>query len=394
MVDAPQWWGLQSINRASRALSSGAVDPPGLNGQVVLMLFRLRGFWQFRSSMHLSTPGARREVPSWCGGLCLLLLTSAVSCAGQSHEAHSAIGVTTEAELGNSDPPPVVVEKEVPPEDVVNRAALPFSGYRVEDKLAMSDEEMLSRLASADAICIGERHDQPIDHYAQFRALSGFLERRKLRGFELAIGMEMVRDENQSILTAYQSGHLTDDAFEVASRWEQQWGFPIQFYRPQMRLALHHQVEMLALGVDQELTRQVAAGGIESLDDESWQELPEIDANNQEHRQLFDELMAGHPKDDSGGSSLDNYYSAQLIWDEAMAEKSAAWLKARAPARKLLIFAGVAHCHRSAIPSRIERRGTLEVVSLLPVPDGEVRQAKGDHARLVAGYDYQMVFKP
>ncbi len=359
------------------------------------MLFSSRGSWNFRSPMHLFASGAQGERALAQSVVGLLLLATAGGCASHSQNAKSVIGVTTEAEFDETDEAPQAkVEEEPPPEDVIHRAARPFSGYRAEDQLAMSDEEMLTRLASADAICIGERHDQPIDHYAQFRALSGFLERRKMRGFELAIGMEMVRSENQSILTAYQTGSLTDEAFEDASRWKQQWGFPIQFYRPQMRLALHHQVEMLALGVDRELTRQVATGGIESLDDESWQKLPEIDANNQEHRQLFDELMAGHPQDESAQSSLDNYYSAQLIWDEAMAEKSASWLKARAPARKLIIFAGVAHCHRAAIPSRIERRGALEVVSLLPVPGGEVKKATGEDAHLVEGYDYQMVFQP
>ena len=359
------------------------------------MLFSSRGSWNFRSSMHLSALGARCEMAVQRSVVGLVLLAAAGGCARHSHDAKSVIGVTTEAEFEETDDAPQAkVEEEPPPEDVIHRAARPFSGYRVEDQLAMSDEEMLTRLASADAICVGERHDQPLDHYAQYRALSGFLERRKMRGFELAIGMEMVRSENQSLLTAYQTGSLTDDAFEDASRWKQQWGFPIQYYRPQMRLALHHQVEMLALGVDRELTRQVATGGIESLDDESWQKLPEIDADNREHRQLFDELMAGHPQDESGKSSLDNYYSAQLIWDEAMAEKSASWLKSRAPARKLIIFAGVAHCHRSAIPSRIERRGALEVVSLLPVPGGEVKKATGEDAHLVEGYDYQMVFQP
>lgn len=94
--------------------------------------------------------------------------------------------------------------------------------------------------------------------------------------------------------------------------------------------------------------------------------------------------------------AAENYYAAQLIWDEQMAEVSAHWLGERAPGRKLLIFAGGAHCHRSAIPARIARRTEVTVVSVLPVEGGAPRRVPETPAtveeKLAAGFDYQMVF--
>jgi uncharacterized iron-regulated protein len=129
------------------------------------------------------------------------------------------------------------------------------------------------------------------------------------------------------------------------------------------------------------------------LNQEQTNALPDIDPSDASHRALFDALMTGHPME---AGSADNYYAAQLIWDEQMARLSADWLSERAPGRKLLIFAGSAHCHRSAIPARIARRTGFTVVSVLPVEGGTTRAVSDNptsgEARLLAGYDYQMVF--
>lgn len=112
-----------------------------------------------------------------------------------------------------------------------------------------------------------------------------------------------------------------------------------------------------------------------------------------EHRALFDALMQDHPMEDG---QTDNYYAAQLIWDEKMAELGAGWLNARSANRKLLIFAGTAHCHRTAIPARLARRTGLTVVSVLPIdgatPSPISSAPSSPDERILAGYDYQMLF--
>ncbi len=280
-----------------------------------------------------------------------------------------------------------------PDEDVVPSAARPFSGYRPADDRTFSDEEMLTFIASADAICIGERHTEVLDHYAELRLLHGLGARRELRGFELGLALEMVRTAEQPTLTALAEGKVDDEQFEELSNWKEEWGFPIQYYRPQLRFAAHHRVQLLGLGVDRELTREVAAQGISSLDDTKAASLPEFSPPDKEHRALFDGLMEGHPME---SGQADNYYDAQLIWDEKMAELSSEWLVQRNSGRKLVIFAGTAHCHRTAIPARIARRTGLTVVSVLPIEGGSPKAISENPStpdeRMLAGYDYQMVF--
>lgn len=313
---------------------------------------------------------------------------STVACGAQPNSP----GPESAASLDPVDEAPAE-SVPAPSEDVISQAARPFTGYRPHDKKALDAEALFTFLAAADAICIGERHDQPLDHYAEHRALSGFVDRRAMRGFELGLGMEMVRDAEQPTLRAYNEGRIDDGEFESLSRWGKEWGFPIQYYRPQLQLAREKGVELLALGVERALTRSIAEVGIAGLPQEARGQLPELDRSSVEHRELFDALMSGHPTEKE---ALDQYYEAQLVWDEAMAERSAAWLSARSPGRKLLIFAGTAHCHRTAIPARLARRTGLVVVNLLPVVGGApiavAASPQTTDERLTAGYDYQMVF--
>jgi uncharacterized iron-regulated protein len=72
--------------------------------------------------------------------------------------------------------------------------------------------------------------------------------------------------------------------------------------------------------------------------------------------------MAGHPQGE--GMDLDNFYAAQVVWDETMAENAAHWVAERAPSRQLVVLAGSAHCEHEAIPARIERRESLRVTSV------------------------------
>lgn len=322
-----------------------------------------------------------------------LLLTLALSQLGCAGNAGNAEGANTAGLEGLEEQKQQVDDEPPPPEDVVEQAARPFSGYRPLDGRTFTDEELLTFLAAADAVCIGERHDQAIDHYAELRVLEGLGARREFRGFELGLAMEMVRSVDQPTLSAYELRKMGDLEFEQASNWKQEWGYPIQYYRPQLRFAADHGVQLLGLGVEKEVTHAVAQGGIAALDENQARALPEIDAEDKEHRALFDSLMEGHPMEPG---TAENYYAAQLIWDEKMAELGAQWLSERAPGRKLLILAGGAHCHRSAIPARMARRTGITVVNILPVEGGSPRAVseapQSGEERLAAGYDYQMVF--
>src|SRR5690606_15958860 len=110
--------------------------------------------------------------------------------------------------------------------------------------------------------------------------------------------------------------------------------------------------------------------GMAGLTDNDRRAIPTLDLEDKLHRELFERMMKDHP--DLTAEELDNYYLAQVIWDESMAARAADWVKQQLPGRKLVIFAGAAHCHPHAIPLRIKKRGPLRVVSVLPADKSEL----------------------
>jgi uncharacterized iron-regulated protein len=118
----------------------------------------------------------------------------------------------------------------------------------------------------------------------------------------------------------------------------------------------------LALNAPRELTRKIGRTGLESLDESERAQLPELNLDDAEHREFIFTLLGA--LDHELQLQLENVYVAQTTWDETMAETSATWLAGAGPDARLLILAGAAHCHRSAIPRRLTRRSRLEVTSL------------------------------
>ncbi len=302
----------------------------------------------------------------------------------------SVIGITPTYDVPEEEappPPPPSIDR-----DAVAKAGRGFSGYRVADDRSFARESFLSHLAAADAVCIGERHDQPLDHFAELSLVDALGERRAMRGFELGVGFEMVRARFQGNLTNYLGETSSLEKFRVGSAWAQEWGYPLEYYAPVFDAVRDNRAVGVALGVDRDLSHAIAESGVDGLPPAMSRLLPaELDFENQEHRALFDALTEEHPHGDP-----ENMYEAQVVWDEAMAERSAGFLGARAPGRKLLIVAGVAHCHRQAIPARLARRGNFRVVSVIPVEtQPEKPRSSGEPTadeRLLGGYDYQLVY--
>jgi hypothetical protein len=75
-----------------------------------------------------------------------------------------------------------------------------------------------------------------------------------------------------------------------------------------------------------------------------------------------------------------------------MADTSAHWLGAAGAGRSAADFAGVVHCHASAIPRRISRRTGLEV-SAVAVALASTLPDPQDPASLPDGYDLLVVLE-
>lgn len=272
----------------------------------------------------------------------------------------------------------------------VERAALPFKVLRARGGQEVPWGDFLTEVGQADAVCLGESHSNPHDHWAQLRILQDALG-GKGASTARAVGLEMVQRPFQGVLDDYAAGRITDAEFLQRSGWKERWGFEWSMYRPIVALARDRGAALVALNVEKELTKKVSRGGIDSLSPDDKASMPEMVLNDLDHKAWWHEIMGdmggahgggaeAEPEAEGDGEAADPHvgmgdkiYAAQVLWDETMADRATRWLaEPGAPRRQIFILAGNGHCHESAIVRRIERRGVKAAISIrMVVDDGE-----------------------
>lgn len=247
----------------------------------------------------------------------------------------------------------------------IEAAALPFRVLRARGGQEISRETLVEELAAARAVCVGESHKNPHHHWVQLFLLRELSARAAKGGRALALGMEMFQRPFQGVVDDFAAGRIDEAALLERTGWAERWGYDFGLYRPMVFLARDSGLPILALNAPKELTRKVARHGLDQLTPEEKASLPELDLENAEHRAFFEEATQGHAMPEGGA---ENFYAAQVIWDETMAETAAAWARGGED-RQVVILAGLGHCHRAAIPQRLARRGVSPAVSVIPVID-------------------------
>lgn len=265
----------------------------------------------------------------------------------------------------------------------------------------LDTEVLVASVMAADMICVGEQHDDADHHRVQHELLQRLVARSDRT---LALGLEMVQRPGQQTLDDYSRGALDEARLAEVLEWRTRWGFDFAMYEPLFHTAHEHGVRLLALNAPKELTRAVAKMGLAHLSPEVQDSLPELDLKDEGHRRFFWAAMGfgaqgPEPHDPHHGPEPDDphhgpephdphhdphhgpephdphhapphdphhdtthgmhgaaerFYTAQVIWDETMAEGAAAWLTD--DQRQVMVIAGNGHCHQSAIPSRVKRR--------------------------------------
>ncbi len=230
---------------------------------------------------------------------------------------------------------------------------------------------MLADLRSAHVIYLGERHDDPLDHAMQYRIL------RTLHRDDssLHVGMEMFQRPFQPVLDDWVAGRLDEESLRRRTEWDDRWGYDIRLYRPLLELVRSRSIPLWALNAPRELTRAVAAHGIDALGEEERAQLPELALDDAAHKALFLEAMredGGHPHANDA-QALERLYQAQVVWDETMAETVSRALDAGAS--RVVVLAGTLHIRAGlGIPERVHRRkpsSTYRVVLSIAKDDEE-----------------------
>jgi uncharacterized iron-regulated protein len=264
---------------------------------------------------------------------------------------------------------------------------VPERVYQANLKTFSDFEVMLTEIARADVVMVGEQHDDPNTHRLEAAILQGLVR----RNVDATVSLEMFERDAQYLLDGYLGGSLGEGEFLKGSR---PWPRYATDYRPLVELARVKGWPVIASNVPRTYASAVAKGGMGVLDS-----LPPVERTLIAHDircpidayfERFAETMNSHPMPGAENQSADErratnerFYFAQCIKDETMAESIAREVerKDRRPG-PVVHYNGAFHRDFGAgAAERVRRRlpgRRVVVISMLPVenidavaPDGE-----------------------
>ncbi len=219
------------------------------------------------------------------------------------------------------------------------------------------------QLAPARVIYIGETHTSNADHEYQFDVLKGL----KARGVAYTIAWEMFDQTQQNTLDAWAARRLSTDALLEKTDFQRHWGTYSVMYEKILRWSQSEGIPDLALNAPAGLSQKLAQG--QPLDPAEQQLIPtgyHPLAGGFEH---FTEQMGQNPHP---GAALENYYKAQLLWDQTMATRIVDYLAAH-PERKLIVLIGRGHVEGGyGVPAFVSQKTDAQQLVVYPgnAPEG------------------------
>jgi hypothetical protein len=124
-----------------------------------------------------------------------------------------------------------------------------------------NSQQVLAELARRDVVLLGEQHDDADHHQWQLQVLAGLHALRP----DMVIGFEMFPRRLQPVLDRWVAGELSVKEFLLQAEWEKVWNTPPELYLPLFEFARLNRIPMLALNIDQELTRKIADQGWDAI---------------------------------------------------------------------------------------------------------------------------------
>ena len=251
-------------------------------------------------------------------------------------------------------------------ESVTSRKALDL-------RSSMELEKVISNIAEARVVYVGESHDSYSDHLTQLE----IIRLMHAKNPRIAIGMEQFQQPFQGVLDAYISGEIDEKDLIRDSEWMERWRFDYRLYRPILSFARKHSIPVIALNIPKEITAKVSKGGIEGLSKEDKEKIPsDIDYSDEGYKERLKQVFENHPHKNEKG--FERFMQIQLLWDEGMAEKAAEYLQAN-PKRQLVVLAGIGHLmYGSGIPQRVTRRISKKSAIILPAGEYSLEKSVAD----------------
>ncbi|MFH0945831.1 MAG: ChaN family lipoprotein [Planctomycetota bacterium] len=244
---------------------------------------------------------------------------------------------------------------------------------------------MLSELARAEVVFLGETHLDETTHRTELAVYEGLI--RKTRG-GVVLAMEMFERDDQRALDQYTAGEI--DEREFVHR-VQPWSNYRSAYRPMIEAARREGLPVIGSNVPTRLQRTIAMGGekaLEELDAEQRQLLPaEFLANTAEYWARVDNAVRGHLHMMGSAAPEDRLYSTQSLWDNSMGEACALALR-DFPGRMVLHVNGGFHSARwdGTVRQLRLRRPETRILTVAISPTGSLATAGAAGAEDLSDY--------
>lgn len=226
-------------------------------------------------------------------------------------------------------------------------------------------ETMLADLARADAVFVGEQHDDPNTHRLELAIVEGLTR----RGAPVVVALEMFERDVQGSLDKYVAGTITEEQFLKESR---PWPRYATDYRPLIEFARANKLPIVASNVPRRVAADVGKTGLSAVDALAGgdRRLAARELQCPVSGSYFDRFAAAMGNH-AGASS--NFYFAQCVKDETMGESVAETFHTSPGRLTIVHFDGAFHSDFGEGTAESARRRMpgrrIAVVSILPVSD-------------------------
>ncbi len=225
-------------------------------------------------------------------------------------------------------------------------------------------EDVFRDLTQCQIIYAGEQHTNKAHHEIQLQIIQAAYAADP----NLAVGMEMFDFTYQDVLDQWTAGSLDEATFLRKTHWYANWRSDFGLYRDILNYIRDNNIRLVALNIPGYVTKKIRVGGIENLSAEEKKLLPEnINLSYAAHREYIQKIFDGHRQHFRGDVRFEDFYAAQVVWEDIMAERIAKNLNSGS----MVVLAGNGHIQfKYGIPDRAYQHTAADFRTVYLAPVG------------------------
>ena len=251
--------------------------------------------------------------------------------------------------------------------------------YDMKQAACIDRDELVRRLQPYRVVFVGDQHDSKALHLLQ----AGLFEQLGKSGRHLLLANEWFTPDDDPVLRQY-AEQTFEGNFTKTVQWRRKAGYPFASYAPIYDAVRHAGGELYGINMDKVLQKEISENNASAMTRPQRSFYGSLDLNLTAHRSMFMpffEHCHGKKRAESSETCRQRMYRVQVAWDSFMARQAAvlANKKLRTENDLLVVFAGTMHlAYGLGINARFARLSREPFVTILPVPEGEMRADVGE----------------